>query len=84
MTNPTTNAGSRTRYRYAASMLRGTEQCSAQSYQQLPNSSAFFTKAMGEELVFFKEQSGVNAQDLTASARRGAWTMKLTKFQLAN
>ena len=67
----------------AIDMLRGTAQCSAQSYQELPNSSAFFTKAMGEELVFFKEQSGVNAQDLTVSARTGAWTMKLTKFQLA-
>ena len=66
----------------AEGILRGTSKRLWQSYAELPNSSAFFKEATGQEVVFIKERSGTVPKDHIVSTRNGAWTMKLTKFQL--
>ena len=66
----------------AADLLLGSGH-SVISYSELPNSSAFFTDAVGSELGFFKDKSGARPmQDVVI--KQGAWTLKLKKIQPAN
>ena len=66
----------------AADLLLGSGH-SVISYSELPNSSAFFTDAVGSELVFFKDKRGARPMQDVVSKHKGAWTLKLTKFQPA-
>ena len=66
----------------AENILRGA-QAEVPRYAEVPNSRTFFTEAMGKELVFIKKEDGIKPFDHIVSTRNGAWTMKLTKFQVA-
>ena len=68
----------------AEDMLRGAQAAAlVPRYTEVPNSRSFFTEAMGKELVFIKQEGGIKPLKHLVGTRNGAWTMKLTKFQLA-
>ena len=68
----------------AEDMLRGVQAAGpVPRYTEVPNSRPFFTEAMGKGLVFIKEEGEITPTEHVVDTRNGAWTMKLTKFQLA-